>query len=782
MLVLLVGVVGAVVLATLAGARRSATALPRFNAFSRSSDITLISGGLGLATPAQLRAVRRVPGVVGVGELRGMLMNIPHAPNLTPVALVDAKHLSVVDRARVVAGRAANPSVADEITIGEALSTQLHVGVGDGLDAESYTPAQAAVAVSGNNDPGPPAGPRVHLRIVGIDRRPLDLGDKSANGGALILTPAFNRAYADQIGSFGTLLRIRTEHGSADVPHLVAAAHRIFAGSSFFDAESVAVEGEGARNAIDVLTVALWVFAGVAALAGVVTIGIVLARELSSRSVEQPTLRALGLTLGQRVALSGPEALCIAFGGTALAAVGAVAASPLFPIGVARRADPDVGLHTDWVVLGFGVLAVTAVVLVIALLAAFRSAQVPSVDHANQARGRPSRIVDTAARVGLAPTVTTGLRMALEPGRGERAVPIRSAFLGAVIGILGITTVFVFSSSVGHLRTTPRLSGWTWDFTASGAADNSCGRQDHGLHRLPGVGAVATVCLQNIQLDGRPVGGWSFTKIRGTIAPAVVLGRAPRGPHEVALGSVTLHALGKTIGDTVVANSTAQGSGGIAKVRYRIVGQAVFAPLGDTQPLADGAAFTRAGFDPLLDPSGTQPYWLGRYAPEADRAAVNRRIAAIPGFEHLTGTSVAVEIARLGEIDWFPATLAALLGGLALLAVGHALVTTARRRRRELGLLKTLGFDRGQVRATIAWQATTLAVVGLVVGIPAGLIVGWALWNHIAESVGVSTTATVPIFALLLTVSGALALVNLIAYFPARTAARTRAAVALRSE
>jgi ABC-type lipoprotein release transport system permease subunit len=127
-------------------------------------------------------------------------------------------------------------------------------------------------------------------------------------------------------------------------------------------------------------------------------------------------------------------------------------------------------------------------------------------------------------------------------------------------------------------------------------------------------------------------------------------------------------------------------------------------------------------------------------------------------------------------------TLAALLAGLALLAAGNALVTGVRRRRHDLALLKTLGFNRSQVRATVAWQATTLATIGLVVGIPGGVIVGRIAWGLVADGLGVATTVAIPTLALLVTVLGALVLVNLIAYFPARSAARTRPAVALRTE
>ena len=71
---------------------------------------------------------------------------------------------------------------------------------------------------------------------------------------------------------------------------------------------------------------------------------------------------------------------------------------------------------------------------------------------------------------------------------------------------------------------------------------------------------------------------------------------------------------------------------------------------------------------------------------------------------------------------------------------------------------------------------------GLVVGIPAGLVLGRLVWNLVANGLGVTTAPTIPTLALALTIPIALALVNLIAFFPARAAAFIRPAVALRSE
>jgi ABC-type antimicrobial peptide transport system permease subunit len=710
--------------------------------------------------------------------LRAFAITVPGAPNLPAiVGPVDAKFGSVVDRARIVAGRAADPSAVDEITIGENLAAQLHLRVGGDLATESYTPGQAAALVGGATDVSRPGGPHLRLRIVGIVRRPLDLGDFGAAGGIVVATPAFTRAYSDQIGAFGMVLRVRARNGAADAPRVEAAARRIFGASPGFGVQPLAVENEGARNAVDVLTLALWIFAGVAALAGVVAIGIVLSREISLASAEQATLRALGLTRPQRVVMNGPQALFVAGGGALLAALGAVGASPLFPIGIARHAEPNLGVHADWVVLALGITVVAAVVLAVAFLAALRATRRSSFEVATPTRRRTSTVADVAAGAGLTPTATNGLRMALQPGRGRTAVPVRSAFLGAVSGVLGVTAVLVFASSLQHLVTTPRLSGSTWDFTTADTANTPCDGDNFGLPSTRGVAAVAEVCYDNnVQLDGRPVIGLAFTSLRGTIDPEVVAGRAPRGPREVALGSVTLAALGKRIGDTV------QAQGPNTKVNYRIVGRVVFPTLGQAQPLADGVAFTGDGNSPLFDPNNFFRYFVGRFAPGVDRAAVEREIAAIPQLGHPTGPTVPVEVDRLRQIGWFPTTLAALLGGLALVAVSHALVTAVRRRRRELAVLKTLGFNRRQVRATVAWQATTLATVGLVIGIPAGLIVGRLVWRLVADGLGVSTTAVIPALALLLTVPAVLALVNLVAYLPARAAAQTRPALALRTE
>ena len=781
-LALLVGLIGVIVVAAAAGARRSSTALARFNTYSRSADVEFI---VDSPTAVQLEQLRRTAQVGEVARLRAYALNPKGTRNLAIAAAVDGAMGHLIDRARLLAGRAANPAAADEINIGETLAIKLRLRVGSVLSASSFDPVQLAKAKEGGQDPGPPSGPHVRLKVVGIVRRPLDLGDRAANGGVLVLTPAFDRAYRQRVATFADVLRVRTRNGAADIPAVTAAARRIFGRSPDFDVQSLAIETQGAGDAIHVLTLALWIFAAVAAFAGVVTTAIVVTRTISRDNLDQETLSGLGLTRAQRVVAFGPYAIIIAVGGALITAIGAIAASPLFPLGVAGTAEPDPGVQVDTFVLLLGIAAVAAVVFLVALRAAIHITRrnAPTERHR---RRRP--MSEAAAAAGAPPTVSIGLDMAVRSGNGPTPVPVRSAFIATVLGVLGVTAVFVFGASVQHLTVTPHLYGWTWDLTAiDQTVAVPCSGNDVGLRHVPGVGAVAEVCYEHLQIDGRPTAGWSIAPLRGNIRPAIVNGRTPRTTNEVALGELTLHALHKHLGDTI------QATGPTAKHEYRIVGSAVFPTLSNDQPLADGAVFTRPGLDPLLDPHQASSYLAARYAPGTSKAQVDRRVAAVPQFvvgpKNFFGGDVAiqrpatpVEINRLRQINWYPIIIAALLATLAIIAVGYTLNTSVRRRRKDLAVLRTLGFTHRQVRATIASHATTVATIGLVIGIPAGWLLGTYAWQLVANGLGVATTPTLPTMAIALTIPATIAIANLTAYGPARIAARTQPATELRSQ
>src|SRR5947199_9963862 len=124
-LTLIVGLAGAAALATAAGARRTQTALRRFQRESRSADIEL-----QIAPPAasQVAELERAHGVAAVAYLRAYGVLLPSAPDFFGVtAPTDDRFGTAVDRDRIIAGRAARAGAADEATVGEAFAARLHV-------------------------------------------------------------------------------------------------------------------------------------------------------------------------------------------------------------------------------------------------------------------------------------------------------------------------------------------------------------------------------------------------------------------------------------------------------------------------------------------------------------------------------------------------------------------------------------------------------------------------------------------------------------------------------
>lgn len=72
--------------------------------------------------------------------------------------------------------------------------------------------------------------------------------------------------------------------------------------------------------------------------------------------------------------------------------------------------------------------------------------------------------------------------------------------------------------------------------------------------------------------------------------------------------------------------------------------------------------------------------------------------------------------------------------------------------------------------------------IAAIIGIPAGISAGRALWRRLADGLGVLPRPEVSAVVLFVLPVALIVLANLIAALPARWAARTRPALVLRSE
>ena len=98
--------------------------------------------------------------------------------------------------------------------------------------------------------------------------------------------------------------------------------------------------------------------------------------------------------------------------------------------------------------------------------------------------------------------------------------------------------------------------------------------------------------------------------------------------------------------------------------------------------------------------------------PGADRGATLAALrAAFP--TTFLERSTPRQVSNLGLVSGQPAWLALIVGLLAGAALIHALVTSVRSNRRQIGVLKSIGFTKRQVMSTVAWHASLLTGAAL---------------------------------------------------------------------
>jgi hypothetical protein len=493
------------------------------------------------------------------------------------------------------------------------------------------------------------------------------------------------------------------------------------------------------------------------------------------------------MTRGQVFAVALVRFAVMGILGAAVAVAVAVALSPLTPIGsLARLAEPNPGVAFDATILLLGAVGVIVAVILVAALPAWRAANVRG-DALGLARFdeplRPSTLAATVARAGLPVSAVAGVRLAVETGRGRTAVPVRSTLVGLSLSIAALITALTFSTSLGHLLVTPRLYGWDFDTGVGNPfADGDLMSQVVPVLRSdPNIAAYGAGNIQSFVELGpgrRSVRAnvWAFDQLKGEAHPTVVVGRWPQATDEIALGGKTMRAAGTALDRTV------QAAGPHGPLELRVVGQIVVPDDGFAPGLSEGAGMTLRGlrtifpdapanvFPIRLRPGGNAVRELTALAPRLPRGATSD--PPNPG----------ATLAGLVHVKELPVLLALLLALAGAATLSHTLVTSIRRRRRDLAILKTLGFVRRQVSAAVAWQSTTVAVLALLLGIPVGIAAGRLVWTVFADSLGVVPEPVVALGGTLLLVPAVLIVSNLIAALPARSAGRTRPAIELRSE
>jgi hypothetical protein len=447
-LALLAGLAGAVVLTAVAGARRTATSFQRFARESLSADLVI---DVGAVDPEIVDKITRLPMVDGSGAATVVFALVDGVEaDLAIWAPRDDRIGVDIERDRVLRGRLPDPASVTEAVVTESAAEIVGADVGDEIEIGTMTPEQVM-----NEEYSPALGPRLHMQIVGVVRTPDDLA--SSGEGGFRVSQAFLDTVHGQVDEWTTYLMVELADGATDADFQAAVGELVPPGQEYAITSSE-VRSKPARGTISAIASGLAVFASVAALAAMVAVGQAVGRHVINAQHDEETLGMLGVTpAGRRLALVALT-LPIAVGGGVLAAIGAWLASPVMPVGLARKAEPHPGLDTDWAVLGVGAISVAVVVVVSAMVTA---AWMTRPRRVARSQPGPSAIAEAMSRAGAGPVAANGVRLALD--RRAPALPVRSAIAGVAVATLGTVAVLTFSASLDRLIATPARWGYGWD-------------------------------------------------------------------------------------------------------------------------------------------------------------------------------------------------------------------------------------------------------------------------------------------------------------------------------
>ncbi|HEX4254472.1 MAG TPA: FtsX-like permease family protein [Streptosporangiaceae bacterium] len=799
-LAVLIALGGGLVMAAAATARATSAAFPAFVSRYGYDDIVY--------TPRLLPQLARMPQVTRATPIQAPFVAAVGCAGCGPInASQSFDGFEVAPRdldrtVKLVSGR-----MPDQSDPGQTLASTTVAddsGVRVGSQVTIYTPTQAQVnqAQAQNQAVTPSKAqlarvPHSTVRVTGLVVTENEF--PAGNGPRYDLFPT--QAWAAAVNPHTQVLTfyyVKLRHGPADQAAFDSQLRPLQTlGADDLDTDAAAVQ-----RSITPQAAGWWGLAGLIALAGLTVLGQAAARQFSTDADDHAALSAMGLRARQFVLFGLARAFVIGLAGAAGAVALAAALSPLTPVGEARLAAAHPGaVSLDPLVTLIGAPGLVAALLLLSLWPAVRHARLRRPESLPPPAGLAVSVVRAVAAIGAPPSLLVGVRYALERGRGRAPVPVGTALLGTVLAVTALTATTVFGASLAWLINSPALYGVPYQTTFSNSGDDPqleaylTGKVVSRLTGDPAIDRVTLAAGVELNINGQHVRAIVVKPVQGAALISPVDGRLPRGGQDIALGAATLRELGAATGDSVRVTVTDPVTGQPRTTGFRVSGRASFAPGFGTGGFGNGAALTLPGLLRAQCPAGN-PGTAACQRQAQQGLIYSVLVHAVPGpsgaaalakYNRVYHGLMSVEdepteLVNFGESVSFPLLFGAALSLFGAATLLHLLLVTVRRRRAETGLLKVLGFVRRQVAEVVGWQATTVVLAGVVVGVPLGIAAGKAAWRLFAVNFGVVPVSVVQPVPLILLAATVLLVTILLAVPPALLAARARPADLLRTE
>jgi putative ABC transport system permease protein len=494
-------------------------------------------------------------------------------------------------------------------------------------------------------------------------------------------------------------------------------------------------------------------------------------------------LKALGFTPAQVLAVYLAMVSLPAIVGCVLGTIlGNALATPLLTDAFSEFGAGTVGVAP--LVDAAALLGMPVVVALSALVPALRARGLSASEAISagsaQHNGRGLRIQRWLTGTRLPRSVSLGLGLPF-------ARPARSVLTMAAV-VLGVASVTLAVGMAKSLTTyqnavhrtdavrvevqVPGPPGGPGSGRPGGVASSLTDTEEESMLRsLPGAAHVTA----RTELETRQVGTARETRImfyRGDTADLgyrVLVGHWPDGPGQVAAPERFLRERGLAVGDNVTVAQNGK------RTQVRIVAKVL---MNDSELILSNWETLQ-----LLAPGRPANSYEIELTPGTDQATYLAAARAVdPGLvanEQDEGTFLLVV---LGTVS----LLTLMLGGLAALGVFNTAVLNTRERRRDLGMLKSIGMTPRQVTVMVVTSMAALGALGGLVGIPLGIgshhLVIPAMANAAQAAFPDFMLRVFPAQLLVLLVLAGIGIAALGAFFPARSAARTSIAAVLHNE
>jgi hypothetical protein len=791
-LALLVAVIGGTVLSGASAARRTVSALPQFvNRYGYNAEVFgEIPFPKDFATLPHIDFVSESTYIFN-GNARANAMEIPAGDvNLLSLPTHDSTRTI-----RLLSGHL--PLGPRQVLVGYSLQQRYDLHVGSIVTVPLYRLSQTKEVENSTGETIPtPHGPRIHFRVAGVEASLLDFPSASPSY-AIYTSAAFNRGEGRHVAT-GYFAEVRLHDAAKNIANFQLLINNFGHRGKYFVYDTTESSTSAIEGSIHPQVVGWWFFALFAALAGLALAGQALARQSLSERASLPILSALGLRRRQLFGVGMVRAAVIGVLGALGALVTAYLLSPFTPVGEARAAETTRGFVLDGHLVELGAPLILLIVLLLAVIPSWRAT---NMWRSNDRREQPlehggSRIAVMLRGINVAPSVLLGVRNALERGRGRTSVPVATALIGTVLAVGALVASSVFGSSLSTLLATPRLYGANWQVDLEDVPTATTHTLLKVLERTPAVTDV-TYGSQGkfIDVDGVSVQALYVDVAKGSMVYTLASGHHPTRDDQIDLGQSILSAAHVSDGSRVSVSIIGL-QGGRRTSTLRVVGTVVIPPSVGLGGLGGGAVLTIPGIERLACGTGAGARscvseineklssgnsWTVLVKVASDtggRAAVSslqRRYA-----DYVNLTTLPTNLVNFGQAVDFPLLLSVTLAVFGAATLAHLLFVSVGRRRRQFALVKVLGFTRRQVRSAMYWQAVTVALVGVIFGVPLGIVIGKLIWRDFATSAGAVPVAVVPGWSVLYLGVAIVAAAIAMATIPAVLGSRIQPAEALR--